>query len=77
MDKLTILEIKERIEKVFPDLTLCWSCEENPKPKIISKQSWTVVAYVYHKKWILRPAISDYANHIAAIINLLDRWDGK
>lgn len=76
MNKLTIYEIKEKLENVFPELVLGWESETG-KPNIISKKNWQVIAYTYHKKWILKPAISDYANHIAAIISLLERWDGK
>lgn len=76
MNKLTIYEIKERIEKTFPELVLGWESETG-KPSIYSKRICRVVAYTYHGKWILKATISEYANHIAAIISLLEQWDGK
>ncbi|WP_025186918.1 hypothetical protein [Enterococcus faecalis] len=76
MNKLNIQEIKTRIEQTFPELILGWDMETN-KPNIYSKTLCRVVAYTYHKKWILKAEISEYSNHIAAIINLLEQWDGK
>lgn len=73
---LSIREIKARIENTFPDLVLGRESETG-KPNIYSKRICRVIAYTYHGKWILKPTISEYANHIAAIINLLERWDGK
>ena len=75
MKKLTISEIKERIEEVFPELVVGRNIETD-RLNIISKESFQVVAYAYHKKWILKASISDYAHHIAAIITLLEQWDG-
>lgn len=76
MSKLTIREIKKRIESTFPELVLGWESETG-KPSIYSKRICRVVAYTYHKKWILKATISEYSIHIAAIINLLEQWDGK
>lgn len=73
-EKLTIDEIKERLEKALPDLIVGRDTETN-RLQIISKRSWQVVAYAYHKKFVLKPAISDYSIHIAAIIGLLEQWD--
>jgi len=75
-ETLTIHEIKERLENAFPELVLGWSTETG-KPNIINKNSWQVVAYTYHRKWILKPGISDFSLHIGAIINLLEKWDGE
>ncbi|EAG1758602.1 hypothetical protein BBX37_08180 [Listeria monocytogenes] len=76
MNALSIREIKTRIEETFPELVLGWSSDTD-KPNIYSKRLCRVIAYTYHKKWILKPEISEYSNHIAAIISLLDQWDGK
>lgn len=76
MEKLTIHEIKERIEKVFPELIVGRDTSTD-KLIIVSKESWREVAYAYHRKWVFRAAISDYSSHIGAIINLLDQWDGN
>lgn len=76
MNTLSIQEIKTRIEKTFPELVVGWSVATG-KPNIYSKRLCRVIAYTYHKKWILKPEISEYSNHIAAIIGLLEQWDGK
>lgn len=75
MDKLTTKQLKERIESAFPELVLGRESETG-QIQIISKESWRVVAYVYHQKWVLKASISDYSLQIAAIINLLEKWDG-
>lgn len=76
MGALTIYEIKNKIEDTFPELVLGWN-KEIGKPQIISKNYWCVIAYTYHQKWILKAGISDYSIHIAAIISLLEQWDGR
>lgn len=76
MDSLTIYEIKNVIEAVFPELILDWDTETG-EVNIISRNHGGIVAYTYHEKWILKAGISDYSIHIAGIINLLEQWDGK
>lgn len=76
MNKLNIQEIKTRIEQTFPELVLGWASDTGI-PSIYSKRLCRVIAYTYHGKWILKSEISEYSNHIAAIINLLEQWDGK
>ncbi|WP_265460326.1 hypothetical protein [Enterococcus sp. HY326] len=73
--KLTIYEIKERIEKAFPELVIGWN--DTGQPNIISTEHYRVVAYTYHQKWILTPFISDYSRYIASFISILDKWDGR
>ena len=73
---MTIHEIKNRLESVFPELIVGRDIDTG-RFNIINKSTCRVVAYAYHRKWILTAAISDYANHIAAIISILDQWDGN
>ncbi|WP_270277127.1 hypothetical protein [Enterococcus casseliflavus] len=75
MRSLTIHEIKVRLETAIPDLLVAWNV--NNKPIIIDKNHNVIVAYTYHKKWILKAGISEYSIHIAAIISVLEQWDGK
>ena len=61
---------------IFPELVLGRETETG-RLNIISTESWQTVAYVYHRKWVFKATISDYAMHIGAIISLLEQWDGE
>lgn len=73
---LTIYEVKDRLENAIPDLLVAWD-SATKKPVLIDKKHYTVIAYTYHKKWILKAGISEYSIHIAGIISVLEKWDGK
>ncbi|MRI69708.1 hypothetical protein FDP56_04650 [Enterococcus casseliflavus] len=75
MGSLTIHNIKDRLESAIPSLLVAWNIEN--KPIIIDKNHSSIVAYTHHEKWILKAGISEYSIHIAAIISLLEQWDGQ
>lgn len=75
MGSLTIYDIKDRLESAIPSLLVAWNIEN--KPIIIDKNHNSIVAYSHHKKWILKAGISEYSIHIAAIISVLEQWDGN
>ncbi|MDV7787735.1 hypothetical protein [Enterococcus gallinarum] len=75
MGSLTIHNIKDRLESAIPSFLVAWNIEN--KPIIIDKNHSSIVAYTHHGKWILKAGISEYSIHIAAIISLLEQWDGQ
>lgn len=76
--KMSIHEIKKAFHNVFPSWEISRELGWDTDGEIayINARGVTL-AYTHHGKWILKSSISDYANHIGAIISILERWDGE